>query len=117
MNKGAYLLFIQLNSRTDVEVGSLGEFVFEPGLYCYVGSGMNGLDQRVGRHKSEDKNKYWHIDYLLEEGDIVSTLKFRTEQDLECRLSKLISSFSEKTPVSGFGSSDCGCCSHLYYLG
>lgn len=117
MDKGVYLLFIRLEERAELEIGSLGQFVFEPGLYCYVGSGLNGLDARVRRHKKEKKSKHWHIDYFLENSEISAVLKIRTEKDLECQLSGTVSLFAEDIPARGFGSSDCSCTSHLYFLG
>lgn len=116
MDRGVYLLFVQLWHREHIDIGSLGTFEFGPGLYCYVGSGMNGLDSRVERHKKIEKKNHWHIDYLLQEGEIVSVLKLPTTRDLECRLNGLVSELSSETPVGGFGSSDCGCEAHFHLL-
>lgn len=116
MNSGVYLLFIQLPQEESIQVGSLGKFGFEPGLYCYVGSGMNNLDKRVERHRGDEKKKHWHVDYFLEHGEVVGSLKIRTSSDLECRLNDLVSHFSEELPAPGFGSSDCGCRAHFHRL-
>ena len=113
---GCYLLLIKLSEEEKMKVGKLGTFSFQPGIYCYVGSGMNGLDQRVRRHLSEDKKKYWHVDYFLEEGEVIATVKVRTEKDMECELNRFISNLAEATPAKGFGSSDCNCESHLHLL-
>ncbi len=111
---GSYLLLINLEETKKVNVGALGCYKFEPGLYFYVGSGMNNLDKRVERHISDDKKKHWHIDYFLEEAEVVAVVKFRTEEDMECELNGLVSEICEETPVEGFGSSDCSCKSHFH---
>lgn len=116
MNSGVYLLFIQLPQEESIQVGSLGKFDFSPGLYCYVGSGMNGLDKRVERHRGDEKKKHWHIDYFLEHGNIIGALKLRTGKELECELNRHISRLSRQTPVRGFGSSDCDCEAHFHLL-
>ncbi|MFP4633423.1 MAG: GIY-YIG nuclease family protein [Candidatus Aenigmatarchaeota archaeon] len=116
MKKGVYVLLARLKEKKKIEVGSLGTFEFEPGLYCYVGSGMNNLDKRVERHFSEEKKKHWHIDYFLEEAEVGGAVKIRTERDLECELNKTVEEICEKTPVPGFGSSDCKCRAHLHIL-
>lgn len=116
MNKGVYLLFTRLEDAKKIKVGSLGEYEFPPGLYCYVGSAMNGLEQRVGRHLSDEKKKHWHIDYFLDEADTVACLKLRTEEDLECELNRHVSKLGKEAPVGGFGSSDCNCESHFHLL-
>jgi len=51
-------------------IKSLGEILFEPGLWVYVGSAMGSgstsLENRLGRHFRKEKTIYWHIDYLLD---------------------------------------------------
>jgi len=116
LDKGSYILLIKLPEEKELEIGSLGVFEFEPGLYFYVGSGMNGLDKRVGRHLSDDKKKHWHIDYLLDEAEVVATVKFRTKERIECDLSNIVSEIADEIPVAGFGSSDCPCKTHLFKI-
>ncbi len=115
-SKGLYLLFIRLDVSKTIGIGKLGNFEFKPGIYCYVGSGMNNLDKRIERHISDDKKKHWHIDYFLEEAEIIATVKIRTENNDECLLNKAISILSKETPVKKFGSSDCNCRAHLHYM-
>ena len=38
---------------------------FKKGCYGYMGSALNGLEQRVRRHLSTQKKLHWHVDYLL----------------------------------------------------
>ncbi|RLF60544.1 MAG: GIY-YIG nuclease family protein, partial [Thermoplasmata archaeon] len=68
--KGSYVLIINLKKEKEIEIGRLGRILFNKGYYAYVGSGLNNLEKRVGRHLRKNKKKKWHIDYLLEEGKI-----------------------------------------------
>ncbi|MFP4116903.1 MAG: GIY-YIG nuclease family protein [Candidatus Aenigmatarchaeota archaeon] len=115
LSKGSYILFLRLDEKGKIDIGRLGSFHFKSGLYLYVGSGMNNLDKRVERHLSNNKKKHWHIDYFLEEGEVVGTVKFRTKQDIECKLNGIVSEICEETPVEGFGSSDCSCEAHFHF--
>lgn len=113
MVKGIYLLVIALERDTDITVGALGNIPFKKGFYLYVGSAKNGLEQRISRHLREKKKKHWHIDYLLEYGEIVDVkARVGASQD-ECALAKRVSEFTNT--VKGFGSSDCRCSGHLFY--
>ena len=105
--KGSYSLIIKAPEK--VEVGALGVKEFEKEYLVYNGSafGPGGL-KRVFRHFSTDKKIHWHIDYLLEKGELQAALIF-PEKDLECELSD-----NMNDPVDGFGSSDCKCNSHLF---
>ena len=105
--KGSYSLIIKAPEQA--EIGALGLKKFESEYVVYNGSafGPGGL-KRVLRHFSSDKKIHWHIDYLLKKGELKKAMIF-PEKDLECKLSKEM-----LRPVQGFGSSDCGCNSHLY---
>lgn len=105
--KGSYSLIIKAPEQA--EIGALGLKKFDSKFVVYNGSafGPGGL-KRVIRHFSSDKKIYWHIDYLLKEGELKKALLF-PEKDLECELSGEMS-----RPVEGFGSSDCSCNSHLF---
>lgn len=63
---GSYGLVLKSVGWAWVVVGSLGECLFRPGLYVYVGSarGAGGLRSRIRRHLQRRKRKRWHIDYL-----------------------------------------------------
>ncbi len=52
---GAYLLFIRVRAARTLATGRLGRVRFPIGNYVYIGSGMGGLSQRVGRHFRTDK--------------------------------------------------------------
>lgn len=110
---GAYVLLIHLAKGQDIRVGSLGTIHFNAGGYAYVGSAMNGIHQRVQRHLREDTRTHWHIDYLLEKARIVDVVTNPSEKRAECAIARQMS--NRLASVSGFGSSDCSCSSHLFY--
>lgn len=112
-DRGSYLLIIRLNRAKDIAVGSLGEVGLRAGFYVYVGSAMANLSKRIKRHSRKNKNKFWHIDYLLEEADFLKALPVRGSERLECAIAEEISRLSDWS-VSAFGSSDCSCSSHLF---
>ena len=117
--KGAYVLVIELLEDDRVRVGALGTVAFPRGHYAYVGSAQGGIEQRVSRHKSKRKKKRWHIDYLLDRAEVVSTVLIPLGgKDMECRVAQaLMGARGVRIVARGFGSSDCRCRSHLFYLG
>jgi Uri superfamily endonuclease len=117
--KGTYCLIILLPTRRRIPVGALGTHVFPPGIYVYVGSALSGMESRVRRHKSLVKRMKWHIDYLLEKAEILSTVAIPSEtKQVECEVVQtLLQCEGARTPIRGFGSSDCTCDSHLIYFG
>ncbi|MBI4288853.1 MAG: GIY-YIG nuclease family protein [Chloroflexi bacterium] len=83
-----------------------------PGLYLYVGSALNGVEQRVARHLSAGKRRHWHIDYLLGAGWVRQVWVMPCREKVECVVASRLAEKFEA--VSGFGSSDCRCRSHLF---
>ena len=60
---------------------------------------------------------HWHIDYLLHYGQVSCVHTYAAEKNAECMLSQKIGNIKNAViPVSGFGSSDCACASHLYFF-
>ncbi len=110
--KGSYILLIELENDKEIQIGKLGNIFFEKGFYVYIGSALNGLEQRINRHLRTDKKLHWHIDYLLKSAKVNSVYYKENDQREECKIAK---SFSKLKPVSGFGCSDCNCKSHLFY--
>ena len=117
--RGAYCMICELEDDCCIRVGSLGKTKFRRGVYVYVGSAQRGIEQRVGRHRSDKKKRKWHIDYFLDEAEVKAVIAVPSEdKETECRLSKSVHAIAgASTPLSGFGSSDCGCGSHLVYFG
>lgn len=115
---GTYILLLELPTRIAIDVGKLGRLDLEEGVYAYVGSahGPGGLSARLGRYFAGPKRQHWHIDFLLEHAEVAGAL-FRVEnRRLECDwarwLEARLGSF-----IRGFGSSDCRCSSHLFFVG
>ena len=125
LNSGAYQLYIKVSRKVKIKIGSLGEFIFEPGIYVYTGSAMKNLRQRVARHQrlSSDKDKSklrWHIDYLLSNKFVhLEEIKlFPSTQKEECEINQILLNQGKAIiPIEKFGSSDChNCRSHLVFL-
>lgn len=116
--KGVYLLFFTIPSAVEAEIGKLGRYSFLPGRYVYVGSGMGGVFARVKRHLCGCQTERWHIDYLLEKAaDRKAVIYLTDNKEMECLLSQMVKGTAgSQNPVKGFGSSDCGCYSHLYLI-
>jgi len=107
MNKGSYFLLIELKKGTVINYGCNSGF-FKQGMYIYIGSAMKNLKQRVDRHlsyKNSSYKKHWHIDNLLEVGDIVTTMVIPNENRMEEEFSYMVSQLC--IPVKDFGATDC----------
>jgi endonuclease-3 len=115
---GTYTLVLELREDATIEVGALGSHTFAAAHYAYTGSafGAGGLS-RVDRHRELAAGvrevRHWHVDYLLchpatRLADVVTT----EGVDVECAVAQAL----PDGPVTGFGSSDCGCESHLARL-
>ncbi len=114
---GIYILIINLACDQNIRVGALGVFFFHAGLYAYIGSarGPGGLRARLKRHlqPSAQKKKHWHIDYLLQVGEITSLCWSTEGKHTECEWAYKAS--GTRFPMR-FGSSDCSCAGHLVHL-
>lgn len=115
-NRGIYLLVIRYDERRVVSVGALGERLIVPGWYVYTGSADGSMHTRIARHLRKRKRMHWHVDYLIARADSVAALPIYTRHDLECRLAQDVGRLGESC-IDGFGSSDCGCPSHLTRFG
>ena len=67
---GSYVLLIRLESPQAIEVGRLGAIDFDAGCYAYIGSALRGIRARVNRHLRRQKKLHWHVDYLLQHGQL-----------------------------------------------
>lgn len=109
-----YCLLIELKSAQKIRIGKLGTFEFPQGYYIYTGSAMNNLNARIARHFSKQKRAHWHIDYLLANAEVID---FFVSQKKECELNSEIFEIPGAAVLAEkFGSSDCGCKSHLAYF-
>jgi Uri superfamily endonuclease len=128
---GTYALLLKLDKQERITVGKLGVFDFPVGYYLYVGSalGPGGLRARLTRHwrgsqRSSQPNSgqtgkklHWHIDYLLQRGQLIEVWSVASEERLECKWGEVARGLSgAQVLVGGFGSSDCCCPAHLIYF-
>ena len=112
---GTYVVVFELATRRPIEVGALGTHEMAAGDYVYVGSALGpggfGRAERHRRHLDEDDGTvHWHVDALttLPETSFVAGLLVPA-RDVECEVARRL----PPGPIDGFGSSDCGCRSHL----
>lgn len=113
---GTYILLIELSRRRRIGFGRREPAAFEPGWYAYVGSALGGLEARIARHlrPATAKRAHWHIDALLGGGGKVREVYVkRSAARAECASARVLG--AEFTAVEGFGASDCGCRSHLFF--
>lgn len=117
--RGTYCLLAELPEGCSIRVGKLGTFDFPAGTYVYVGSALGGIQQRVNRHRSINKRRRWHVDYFLSRARIVSTISIPCDsKEYECAVAQTLMRAEGAVVVAeGFGSSDCGCDTHLIYFG
>ncbi len=111
--KGSYILFIKLDEDKLIEYGIRKKNYFKKGLYIYVGSALNSLENRIERHLGNKKKIHWHIDYLLNFGQIINIFYRENNNREECNIANLLK--KRFLPIFNFGSSDCKCKTHLFY--
>jgi Uri superfamily endonuclease len=100
-------------------VGRLGAFRFPSGAYIYTGSarGPGGPDARLTRHLAGPVRYHWHIDYLSAAAERKCFVVVAGTAVQECRLNRAVAELGDSQVVApGFGSSDCGCESHLHFF-
>jgi sugar fermentation stimulation protein A len=111
---GTYIAVFALSRRCRIQVGRLGCFWFEPGLYLYVGSAQRNLSARLVRHARRVKPLRWHIDYLSTTAAMIGAMVVPGPRERECELARQLKHMCELI-VPGFGASDCRCGGHLFY--
>lgn len=112
---GTYVLIFDIEEDMESEIGALGRIPFSRGTYAYVGSAKAGLWGRVKRHLGDPGKKRWHIDHLASLGKNRRIIWKVFRKGDECRTAENLNS---KYPgIPGFGCSDCGCGSHLFFMG
>ena len=121
--RGIYSIGIELEEPIEVSIRRK-PFRLEAGTYVYTGSALgrsNNLHARIVRHLSRRKKTHWHIDQISESehASILFVVFSETLQKRECTVNNSIAKITRaKSPVPGFGSSDCRskCGSHLLSL-
>ncbi|MCQ2078663.1 MAG: GIY-YIG nuclease family protein [archaeon] len=114
VRKGTYALFIILERDETISIGARGPHLFRAGTYCYVGSAMAGLDQRLGRHLAREKKLKWHIDHLTTRCACSEAWESYPDFIPECDLAHAVESLGGEPEMDGFGCSDCTCRTHLF---
>jgi sugar fermentation stimulation protein A len=117
MDSGTYILLVYLNKTQKIKPGKLPEAQYKKGIYLYVGRALTGLQARINRHTRRHKKIFWHIDYLLQKAKIMD-IWIRRDYFGECATALEIQNAKSAVAkaVQGFGSSDCRCLTHLFYL-
>lgn len=113
-DKGSYLIIGFLKKDLKLEAGRKN-FSLKNGWYIYVGSAMNSLKRRIGRHLRKKKNLKWHIDFLIPNLEKLKAISISSSEKIECKISFDLKGISFGF-VEGFGSADCNCLSHLYFM-
>ena len=116
---GTYVLVLSSRSTDLIQIGRLGALRLQSGFYVYVGSalGPGGVRARLAHHRKLSRRPHWHIDYLrahtrLEE--ICYRLDTRRLEHVWAEHIKLTEGAA--VPLVSFGSTDCGCESHLFFF-
>lgn len=117
MDKGTYCLIFR-NPACSVRVGALGDVAFDAGFHIYVGSALGGgglkrLERHIALAESHNRPPKWHVDYLLCDPRfvLVGAVYTVSPERAECQIAAALATGG----VARFGSSDCGCSSHLFH--
>ena len=110
---GSYVLLVRLPRACRLAAGRLPERVYRAGWYAYAGSALNGLRGRLNRYLRTARKRHWHIDYLVDHGEVEGAWLFPGRERLECRLAAHLRETFEGVP--GFGATDCRCGGHLFH--
>jgi Uri superfamily endonuclease len=112
-----YILILENEKNVTKKIGKLGIYELKKGYYFYVGSAKKNYLSRINRHLKNEKKLKWHIDYLTVEFKKKVCLVFKNVEFSECELAQALKKeFSLEEPIKKFGSSDCLCYTHLFYL-
>jgi len=116
---GTYALLLSSATDARIRVGQLGKMRLQSGFYLYVGSafGTGGIRARVNHHLHASPRPHWHIDYLRAQATIEEVWVRNGRRRLEHLWARFFSSMpGVSVPMPGFGSSDCGCEAHLFFI-
>ena len=116
---GTYALVLPAISKQSISIGKNGTLEIKPGFYLYVGSafGPGGLKARIEHHRKKSSRPHWHMDYLtarLKPDEVWYSYDQEHREHQWVRI--LAGAKGASIPLEGFGSSDCGCKSHLYFF-
>ncbi len=115
LDGSTYTLFVFNSKKRNIKIGRLGRTNFVKGYYIYLGSAKNNLWARIKRHLTDNKKRFWHIDYLLLSSGVQIREIWISSKEQECLMARQF--FEKGLPyIHKFGSSDCLCKSHLFYI-
>jgi len=106
-----------MEEENPINVGKIGQFIFERAYYAYVGSAMAGV-QRLRRHlenlkRKRVENKHWHIDFIILYCELIGWFFAEcSDPGKEEKLANLLSKSLDY--VKGFGATDSKAPSHLF---
>ncbi len=118
---GTYVVVLKSAQAKTVQIGRLAQLAVHKGYYVYVGSalGPGGVAARLRHHAKVSEKPHWHLDYLRAETAFYSAYASYSAEKKECECewaSMLATGEGVTEPMSGFGSSDCRCNTHLFYF-
>jgi len=116
-SEATYILVINISEDLKIRVGQLGEVFFKEGDYIYIGSAKACLEARLQRYLRKEKRIFWHIDYLLRSEKTKILRIWTIDKKVECQTAEVF--YQEPTTKiikKGFGSSDCKCLTHLFFV-
>ncbi|RLC44273.1 MAG: hypothetical protein DRH44_02855 [Candidatus Coatesbacteria bacterium] len=114
--RGFYILLVEVSKNAEIRYMK-GEMSVNSGFYIYIGSAMATLSGRVSRYIRGPENIHWHIDRLLLYSKVNKIVAVPSDRRLECRVAQFIGGIlGWSSGVAGFGSTDCGCPSHLFFI-
>jgi Uri superfamily endonuclease len=116
---GTYALVLSARANGLIRVGKLGKLCLRPGFYVYVGSalGPGGVRARLMHHLEPSIRPHWHIDYLRRHTSLEEVWYCYDPMGWEHQWARGLGTLpGVSVPLAGFGSSDCGCDSHLYFF-
>ena len=115
---GTYVLVLSSRSTDLIQVGRLGALQLQSG-FTYVGSalGPGGVRARLAHHLKPSRRPHWHIDYLRAHTRVAEIWYCLDTRRLEHVWAEHIGlAEGASVPLVGFGSTDCGCESHLFFF-
>jgi Uri superfamily endonuclease len=115
---GTHLLLLACDRQTELSIGRLGKMNTRHGYYLYVGSafGPGGVQARIRHHERITARPRWHLDYLRTVTGFVDAWCVYQRRCEHQWAQKLLQDKRTAMPLKNFGSSDCNCVTHLFYL-
>ena len=117
---GTYALILASTDSRCLSIGQLGSLALRRGWYVYVGSafGPGGVRARLAHHWKLAARPHWHVDHLRLHAALKRVWYTHDPGRREHEWANVLLQLpGAEVPLSGFGSSDCRCPSHLVHFG